>query len=183
MSLLTHNELVALVESGAIEGVEPDQINGASIDLTLADGFLKESLPENDNRLTRLVHLGEKQTPAMSKRTGQLVLHPGEFALAATQQIFHLPNDIAGHYMLKSSLARAGLQHLFAGWADPTWHGSALTLELVNCLTFHSLVLKPGDKCGQMVFWRGQPVPESASYAVRGQYNQSKTVEASKGVR
>ena len=29
--ILTHNELVALVESGAIEGVKPEHINGASI--------------------------------------------------------------------------------------------------------------------------------------------------------
>ena len=37
--LLTYNELRELVESGAIEGVAPEQINGASIDLTLGDEF------------------------------------------------------------------------------------------------------------------------------------------------
>jgi len=179
VSLLTHNELVALVDSGAIEGVEPEQINGASIDLTLADGFWFES-PDG---FTDEVMLGQKGTPLMTHQTGRLKLFPGDFALAATEQIFHLPNDIAGHYMLKSSLARAGLQHLFAGWADPTWHGSALTLELVNCLRWHSLILEPGDKCGQMVFWRGQPVPDHASYAVNGQYCNDKGAQPSKGAR
>ena len=32
---LTHNELTKLINDGAIEGVKPEQINGASIDLTL----------------------------------------------------------------------------------------------------------------------------------------------------
>jgi len=33
--ILTHNELTKLINDGAIEGVKPEQINGASIDLTL----------------------------------------------------------------------------------------------------------------------------------------------------
>jgi dCTP deaminase len=181
MSLLTHNELVALVESGAIENVKPEQISGASIDLTLADGYMLESVMAIAERAD--VYLGEKQAPRMIKRNGTLRLAPGGFALAATQQIFHLPNNIAGHYMLKSSLARAGLNHLFAGWADPTWHGSALTLELHNVLRYHTLILKPGDPCGQMVFWRGEPVPDHASYARRGQYNRQPAVQESKGTR
>ena len=181
MSILTYNELVALVDSGAIENVKPEYINGASTDLTLADGFLVEERPIE--MPTAPVCLGDKETPVMRRVEGHLLLAPGDFALAATEQIFHLPNDVAGHYMLKSSLARAGLQHLFAGFADPTWHGSALTLELQNVLRHHSLLLRPGDKIGQMVFWRGQPVPEEASYAKRGQYNATPGVQQSKGVK
>jgi dCTP deaminase len=181
MSILTYNELVALVDSGAIENVKPEYINGASIDLTLADGFFVEEPPQTAGN--KVVLLGYRQTPAMKRLDGCLLLAPGAFALAATKQIFHLPNDIAGHYMLKSSLARAGLQHLFAGFADPTWHGSALTLELQNVLRHHSLLLRPGDKIGQMVFWRGQSVPEEASYAKRGQYNATPGVQQSKGVK
>ena len=181
MSILTYNELVALVNSGAIENVKPECINGASIDLTLADGFFVEECPTEIS--STLVHLGDKEAPLMRLTEGYLILAPGDFALAATEQNFHLPNDIAGHYMLKSSLARAGLQHSFAGFADPTWHGSALTLELQNVLQYHSLLLRPGDKIGQMVFWRGQPVPEEASYAKRGQYNATPGVQQSKGVK
>lgn len=179
MSILTYNELVMLVESGAIENVKPEYINGASVDLTLADGFFVEALPVERS----VVRLGAKETPEMRRMEGHLILNPGDFALAATEQIFHLPNDVAGHYMLKSSLARAGLQHLFAGFADPTWNGSALTLELQNVLRHHSLLLRPGDKIGQMVFWRGQPVPPEASYATRGQYNGTPGAQQSLGVR
>jgi dCTP deaminase len=178
--ILTHNELVALVRDGAIENVAPEHINGASIDLTLADGFLLEGYPVGG---AECVHLGHKETPAMVEKHGRLVLHPGDFALAATQQIFHLPDDVAAVYVLKSSMARAGLNHLNAGYCDPGWHGSALTMEFHNVLRRHTLVLRPGDKCGQMYFHRGEPVPELASYAVRGQYNGSQGVQSSKGVR
>jgi len=43
--ILTHNELMKLVNDGAIEGVKPEQINGASIDLTLGDVFYLEDRP------------------------------------------------------------------------------------------------------------------------------------------
>lgn len=177
MSLLTHNDLLSLVADGHIENVADDNINGASIDLTLADGYFLEAAADG------CVYLGQKDTPNMRFASGSLVLTPGSFALAATREIFNLPNNVAGHYMLKSSLARAGLQHLFAGWADPTWNGSALTLELVNTLRHHTLVLRPGDKIGQMIFWRGAPVPAAASYANRGQYNNAPSVQPSKGVK
>ena len=180
--LLTYNELCELVESGAIEGVEPDQINGASIDLTLGDEFLFEEIPKIRDRYC--VELIQKQTPEMSPYTGRMFLYPGQFCLAQTREKFNLPLNVAGHYMLKSSLARSGLQHLFAGFADPGWHGSVLTLELINHLRYHTLVLEPGMKIGQMVFWRGSsPVPFERSYAARGQYNKLSSVAQSKGLR
>ena len=181
MSILTYNELRALVESGAIENVQPEQINGASIDLTLGDEFWRESWGEGSHT----VDLKAKDTPGMVfQKSDTISLAPGEFCLACTKEVFHLPDDIAGHYMLKSSLARAGLQHLFAGFADPGWHGSVLTLEFKNDLRHHSLKLTAGMKCGQMVFFRGSsPVPHEHSYAVRGQYNESLGTQPSKGVR
>jgi dCTP deaminase len=180
--LLTYNELRELVESGAIEGVAPEQINGASIDLTLGEDFFLESAGGVD--ADSFVSLNKKQSPRMCAWKGTTTLEPGEFCLAHTRERFNLPMDVAGHYMLKSSLARSGLQHLFAGFADPGWHGSVLTLELVNVLRSHTLILEPGMKIGQMVFWRGSsPVPFDKSYAARGQYNQSTSVQASKGLK
>tara|TARA_R100000093_G_scaffold67553_1_gene38985 strand:+ start:336 stop:878 length:543 start_codon:yes stop_codon:yes gene_type:complete len=180
MSLITYTELCALVHQGVIENVKHDQINGASIDLTLADGYLFEDRPYG---CKEYVFLGNKETPKMVKHSGDLVLKPGAFALASTEQIFNLPDDIAAIYVLKSSMARAGLNHLNAGYCDPGWHGSALTMEFHNTLRHHTLVMRPGDKCGQMYFFRGEMVPELASYAVRGQYNGDGGVQASKGVR
>ena len=178
--LLTYTELKELVDAGCIENVSEEAINGGSIDLTLASGFWIES-----NESITPIDLSRKQTPRMVFQDADtLILAPGEFCLAATQQIFHLPDDIAAHYMLKSSLARAGLGHLFAGYADPTWHGSALTLEFKNELMHHALKLTVGMKCGQIVFFKGtSKVPVEKSYAARGQYNLDLKAQPSKGAR
>ena len=183
--LLTHNELVELVESGAIEEVAPSQINGASIDLTLGEDFLLERPLLYVTSQPPVVDLSDREAvlPLLGHR-GPLVLRPGQFCLAHTVEKFNMPLDVAGHYMLKSSLARSGLNHLFAGFADPGWHGSVLTLELTNVLQHHALLLRPGMKIGQMVFWKGSsPVPFEHSYAARGRYNKSASVQQSKGVR
>ena len=184
MSLLTHDELVELVQQDIITNVRMDQINGASIDVTLGGRLWIEDHP---NGQYTVVDLAQKETPHMRMvdmlYTGFYVLPPGGFCLAGTREVFNLPDNIAAEYKLKSSLARAGLDHLNAGWADPGWHGSVLTLELTNVLRMHSLRLRTGMKIGQMVFFRGEPVPEHASYAVKGQYNGDQAATPSKGVK
>jgi dCTP deaminase len=178
--ILTHNELVKLVKDGAIENVRNGAINGGSIDLTMGGTFMVES---DDRYNGGVVDLAAKETPAMREVKGPLSLQPHQFCLAHTLEVFHLPHDITGLYVLKSSLARAALNHLNAGFADPGWHGSVLTLEYHNVLRWHSLILREGCPAGQMIFWRGEEVPHEMSYAATGQYNGSKTVQASKGVR
>jgi len=179
--ILTHNELVKLVKDGAIENVKPEHVNGASIDLTLGPTFWLES---RDLHNGGVVDLSAKESPSMVESKGSIHLQPGEFCLAGTEQVFHLPDDIAAHFMLKSSLARAGLNHLFAGFADPTWHSSVLTLEYHNTLRHHSLILREGMKAGQLVLFKGtSPVPPEHSYAVKGQYCGDMQAQPSKGAR
>ena len=184
MSLLTHDELVELVQKGVITGVRLDQINGASIDVTLGGRLWIEDHP---NGQYTVVDLAQKETPHMGMvdmlYTGFYDLQPGGFCLAGTRETFNLPNDLAAEFRLKSSLARAGLDAALAMWCDPGWHGSVLTLELTNVLKMHSLRFRPGLKIGQMVFHRGKPVPEHASYAVKGQYNGDQAATPSKGVK
>jgi deoxycytidine triphosphate deaminase len=344
MSLITHDELVSLVQASVIEGVAPDHINAASIDVTLGNILWVEASP---NGLNTVVDLIDKETPAMTQidlgRVGYYDLAPGQFCLAQTREMFNLPEGVnashwqapavAGEYKLKSSMARAGMGHLLAGWClvgstkipladgteaeirdlvgrddvyvyaagsngklfyvkkaenihctkwvqhtvkvylnnghsfectpdhefllssgkdyaaaaafsnntslcghlltdelclsqwdmpppevvcakplyytkpvpvydmtvpelhnfaisagvfahncDPGWTGSVLTLEFVNHLKYHSLKLRPGMRCGQIVLWRGEAVPAHASYAVRGRYNNDAAATPSKGV-
>lgn len=110
-------------------------------------------------------------------------LFPGEACLASSVEVFNLPMDITAEFRLKSSQARVFLEHLHAGWADPGWHGSTLTLEFVNLAKYHPLLLRAGDKCGQVMFYRHEPVPEGRSYKVRGRYNNDKTATQSKGMK
>ena len=79
------------------------------------------------------------------------------------------PNNVAIEF--KPSLARCGLGHLLAGWRDPGWNNSVLTLEIVNHLRHHYLKLRPGQPIGKIIFWHGRGVPAHASYATRCQYN------------
>jgi dCTP deaminase len=81
------------------------------------------------------------------------VLHPGEFVLASTYEVFLLPDDIAGRLEGKSSLGRLGLlTHATAGWIDPGFSGH-VTLELSNVATL-PIKLWPGMKIGQLCLFR-----------------------------
>lgn len=176
MSLLTYSSLMRFVESGIIDNIEPEQVNAASIDIRLGESLLVEDL---SNKHTH-IHLSRGGAPRLVP--GDWILHPGQFALANTMEVFNLPNDVACEYKLKSSLARAGLDHSLAGWADPGFHNATLTLELHNSLQHHSLVLEPGMRIGQMVFFRGDVVPMDHSYRVKGRYNHQRRATESKGV-
>jgi dCTP deaminase len=168
MSLLSYTELCELVEQGVITNVRPEQINGTSIDITVGGTFLSECLPDDGYRV---LSWRDRDPPMMLVSEGEALLRPGQFCLAQSQQVFNLPNDISAEYKLKSSMARTGLEHLNAGWCDPGWNGSVLTLELFNMLHYHAIVIREGDPIGQMVFFRSKPVPADRSYRARGRYN------------
>lgn len=182
MSLLSYNQLVALVEQGVITNVEHEQINSASIDLTLGPNILIEAPhPESAERIINL----KKRKPLFFKpwdllEQGPYRLHPGEFILAQSDQQFFLPATISAEYKLKSSMARIGLEHLNAGWCDAGWNGSVLTLELKNMTNYHYIELDAGVGIGQIVFMGHPAVPEDRSYAARGRYNHDTTVHGIK---
>jgi dCTP deaminase len=112
------------------------------------------------------------------------ILRPDEFILASTNEIFNLPDNISAEYKLKSTQARNAMEHLNAGFCDPGWNNSKLTLELKNVSRYHKLIIRPNMPCGQIVFFRHEvSVPSNESYAVRGQYNNQTQVTLSKGLR
>ena len=175
--ILGYTSLCQMVESGIIENVDPANINGASIDLTLGDTIFVESTDE-DSMVVDLA-ARPREFPSFIEVTmdnGGFLMPPGMFLLAHTREIFNLPNNIAFNYRLNSSLGRAGLNHALAGFADPGWVGSHLTLELKNWTEFHFLRIRPGMKVGQAIFYQTEPVPEKRSYTAIGSYNHSKGV-------
>ncbi len=186
MSLLSYVELCYLLEDGVVIGSSTEAVNGTSIDLRLGHEIMLEQNPDG---VKCAVNLLNGETPMRTLITmsegysGYYDLKPGEFILATSMESFNLPGYISGEYMQKSSLARSGLEHLAAGWCDPGWHGSTLTLELQNVNRYHTLRLRPGMKIGQMKFFRHHCVPDYANYAKRGQYNGDTGVTDSKGVK
>jgi dCTP deaminase len=168
--------------------IESSQINGASVDVRLGRTFLKEAYStEISFRQNKFVCLKEKEQLTFEKQDipwgERFYLSPGEFILAETVEVFNLPLNIAAEFRLKSSVARAGLDQTLAVWCDPGWHGSVLTLELKNNTRYHTIVMEPGLKIGQVVFFETEPVPHEESYAARGQYNNDKSVTGNKGVK
>jgi dCTP deaminase len=157
--------------AGMVEPFDPDLINPASIDVRLGDNLMIESAATSDlvpYPLSR--HSQDNPYPMV----------PGQFALAQTDVTLDIPPSLAAEFKLKSSRAREGLQHLLAGWIDPGFNGSVLTLELKNVRQLHAVPLWPGLLIGQLVFQRMDALPRR-SYAKTGRYNGDTTVQPSRG--
>jgi len=170
--ILADFQIRALCESsGMVSPFDPALVNPASLDLRLGSNILIES-SEGPGLVPYSLDSHTADDPYR--------LVPGQFVLAETQETFNLPNHLAGQFALKSSRAREGLQHLLAGYCDPGWHGSRLTLELKNVRQLHWVGLWPGLKIGQMKFLTMDARP-LASYAVTGRYNGDQHVTASRG--
>lgn len=167
--MLTYLELLKLVESGVVQGSSPRHVNAASIDVHLANDFIVEDISfagpidvaEREHLSCRRVSAGDEG----------FLLSPGQFVLASTKETFNLPSHTAALFVMKSSVARCGLDQMNAAWCSPGWHGSTLTLELINATRNHTLLLRPGMAIGQMVFFYGIPVPPEGLYSGRGAYN------------
>ena len=186
MSLLSHNELLLLIDDGVITHTKPEYVNSASIDIQLGSKILIERVDPQlyqQGDLRRVVLRNKDQLNMVEwnlEREGPYAIFPGEFILAHSIEIFNLPNNISAEYKLKSSMARIGLDHLNAGWCDAGWHGSVLTLELKNCSRNHEIVIQAEDLIGQVIFFSHEEVPDDKSYAVRGRYNNDKSVSGAK---
>jgi dCTP deaminase len=170
--ILSDWEIRALCEgSNMVEGYDPALLNPASLDVRLGDRLMVEQRWTCQLRPVDI---------SWATPDHPFWLRPGCFALGQTIELFNLPTHIAAAFALKSSRARTGLEHLLAGYCDPGWHGSVLTLELHNSRQLHALPLWPGLRIGQMVFHRmsGQPL---RSYAETGRYNGDRQVQESRG--
>lgn len=185
-SLLSYNELQLLIDDGVITKAKPAHVNSASIDIQLGKTILIER-PDPKlyrNGAYRRVSLKNREQlnmiPWDLEREGPYTMSPGEFILAHSVEVFHLPNNISAEYKLKSSMARIGLDHLNAGWCDAGWHGSVLTLELKNQTRSHEIVLESGILIGQVIFFLHNEVPSGKDYSARGRYNNDKSVSGSK---
>jgi dCTP deaminase len=156
---------------GMVVPFDEGLVNPASLDVRLGDGLLIESA-EAEKFKPYPLWRHSKENP--------YEFLPGQFALAPTLEKFYLPDNIEAQFVLKSSRAREGLQHLLAGYCDPGWNNSVLTMELHNSLQLHPVLLWPGMKIGQMKFNQLQNRPRR-SYAFTGRYNNDSAPQVSKG--
>lgn len=178
--LYSYNELCGLIDRGVIKNASFDNVNSASIDMVLGRRVMVE---KKETGIIDMLGKSADHLEFIEMDDDGIIVPPGGVLLAESVELFNLPNDISAEYKLKSTMARNFFNHMNAGWADAGWHGSVLTLEFVNQLQYHSIRVKPGMKCGQMIFFHHEPVPADKSYAARGQYNNNSTVTAGKGLK
>lgn len=168
--ILCDTEIRALCEEGLVDPYDPTLVNPASLDVRLGENILIE---------TALTSHMQPRSIAGFTEDRPFLLHPREFILAETIETFFLPSFLAGQFALKSSRARSGIEHLMAGYCDPGWSGSKLTLELQNARALHPVKLWPGMRIGQLVFHVMSAKP-AEDYSIVGHYNFDQQVTASK---
>ena len=170
--ILPDHEIRRLCEEGMVTPFDdPSLVNPASLDLRLGGQLLIESC-ESPQLVPYPLDQHSEAEPYL--------LQPGQFVLAQTVETFSLPPTVAAQFVLKSSRAREGANHMLAGYCDPGWSGSVLTMELHCSRQLHPVRLWPGMKIGQMVFHQMAAAPER-DYSVTGRYNNDPTVMESRG--
>ena len=157
MTVLNDDALHHECDLGMVRPFNPHHVSASSIDLTLGDEILVESLDMNSNGWVRMSIKDPYE------------IRPGQFILATTAETIKLPDDIAGQIILRSSAARAGWEHSLAGWIDSGWKGQ-ITLELKNNLQLRSLEIQQGMRLVQLVCFK-LTHPATASYALTGNYS------------
>jgi dCTP deaminase len=169
MSILNETQLIArLVEPNPERRIvvtplinPAEQLGPTSLDVRLGPDFLvmrRSNLSHLDPLLDDAVVAAQMEAAWRECRLpcGEpFILHPGEFALAATLEHVRLPLDIAARLEGRSTWGRLGLQiHATAGFVDPGFAG-ALTFELSN-VSMVPLTLYPGVRIGQLCFFEGE---------------------------
>ena len=167
--ILNHDEIVALINNGIIEGADLNNVNPASLNVRLDNKFLIEARDPNGQCGMHYTPLSfaKRESPRFIEVEGGVVLGPGDFCLASLVEKVNLPSNLCCDVMLRSSAARMGIQHLLAGWGDPGYSGH-LTLELKNELKYHAVRLVGGDAIIQLRFHRINEVAEGKDYGAKG---------------
>ena len=160
--ILSDGTLRQLLASGdlVVDPVDDDQIQPASIDLRLADHFLKV----DENRLEVIRLDSELHYEALNQ--SQIVIPPHSFLLATTKERIRLPDNLTAFVEGRSSIGRIGLFIQNAGWVDPGFEGN-LTLELYNANRL-PIRLQEGRRICQLVFAR---MDRAAQTPYHGKYH------------
>jgi dCTP deaminase len=188
LKALAHKWLIPCPKNPMIAPYDPSLINAASYDLRLGDrlkiakvvDFELKSFWIDDKIYTMKVPLKPTEWLDVDLSNGfEYWMQDDDFILSETDPIFHIPRYVTAQFALKSSRGREGYEHALAGYIDPAWHSSKLTVEL-HKINPNSIVLYKGLKIGQIIFTKTNAQPIHA-YDERGRYNNDDGVRESKG--
>lgn len=170
MILSDHTIMYNVVDNRlAIEPLDPNQIQPASVDIRLGNTFsIVEDFPDG-------IVTMDNQIAYKTITADRYVLMPGQFVLATTMEYFRLPDNLTAFVEGRSSLGRMGLFIQNAGWVDPGFEGE-ITLELFNANKC-AIELKAGRRVGQLVF---AEMDKPALHPYNGKYQGQKGATGSK---
>ena len=170
MILSDHTIMYNVVDNRlAIEPLDPNQIQPASVDIRLGNTFsIVEDFPDG-------IVTMDNQIAYKTITADRYVLMPGQFVLATTMEYFKLPDNLTAFVEGRSSLGRMGLFIQNAGWVDPGFEGE-ITLELFNANKC-AIELKAGRRVGQLVF---AEMDKPALHPYNGKYQGQKGATGSK---
>jgi dCTP deaminase len=140
MSILVDWQIRIICENGGINPYNMDLVNPASIDIRLGSTAVRETQNGFEDELNFYKFTAENPYYMM----------PGEFLLASSLEWLNFPENICTHLLLKSTMARMGISHSFAGWIENGFKG-VLTLELKNYCRYDSIKLYPGMRIAQLI--------------------------------
>ena len=161
--ILGDRQIRRMIEKkGLVHPVKNDQINPASVNVTLGNTFLVPNMLG-----WREIQLGDHAEYERFEidEDSCFSIPPGGFALATTRECVNLPHNIAAFVQGRSSIGRIGLTTQNAGFVDPGFHGH-ITLELVN-ESPNTINLYVGYPVAQLVFFECYPVEKP----YKGKYN------------
>ena len=175
--MLAGHELTELIDAGYINAPY-SQVGTSSIDVRLSNKFAEA----NDNFYDTVDPRAKSLKQFRSFESDSFALAPNDFLLASTEEAVALPDNISCQFLLKSSIARCGINHLLAGWIDAGFAGN-ITLELHN-VSRNPVLLTAGMKIGQLVFFKHVDTGEM-SYRHKGSYrgDKAKGTVASEGAK
>ena len=161
--ILSDTSLDTLAQNGLVHPYNFLHVQPCSIDLTIGNKILVESLDMNGDGWVEI------------DITKPYELRPGQFILATTAETLEMPNNICGQIALRSSAARAGWDHCLSGWIDSGFEGQ-ITLELRNNKQLSNLTIQSGMRLLQVICFQLNK-PSARSYA--GSYQCQQGVQPS----
>lgn len=169
-----HDGMFLRLGDQLFEPFDKKLVNPASYDLTLGSTFKRLKSDARPFVAADTLASGWSDDHNWDTYGGHIVLNPGDFVLAHTEQTFSVPHDVAVRVEGKSTLGRAGLiVHATAGWIDPGFCGQ-VTMELSN-ISSRQIILWPGDRIGQAAVYE---LTDIVKKPYKGSYQDSKGVQA-----
>lgn len=155
--ILSYDSLIKNINY-LVRGASKDQIQSASVDVTLGDTF---KVPLCSKAIVRL---GVDKIDYETK-FDDVIIKPHSFILATTKEIINVPDDMGAWIEGKSSIGRSGLFIQNAGWIAPGFNGE-ITLELYNANDY-CLKIEKGISIGQVLFAN---LDQTTSKPYKGRY-------------